>query len=108
MFQHLSGQESPITEGFQIAESDLPAQLDDERLQVELLRQKVAAIQSSLSNLSEVLAGADTLAAIGDYRWTAGCTYVYCCKWGPPPGGQGTAVCIEQCCGGYANSLERA
>jgi hypothetical protein len=45
--------------------------------------------------------------ALDNYRWTAQCTYIYCCKWGPPPVGQGAAVCLEQCCGAYANRLER-
>jgi hypothetical protein len=108
IFGQLSGQTEPITNEFSVADADLPPRLEGDPLQAELALRKLAGLQVSLSNLSEVLGSADGPDGIGDVRWTAECTYVYCCKWGPPPGGQGTAVCLEQCCGGYANRLEPA
>lgn len=108
IFGQLSGQAEPITNEVSVADADLPPRLEGDPLQAELALRKLAGLQVSLSNLSDVLSSADGPDGIRDVRWTAECTYVYCCKWGPPPSGQGTAVCLEQCCGGYANRLEPA
>ena len=82
----------------------------DDKTSHELRRGSWSPIENWLETLEKsveenvcALSGKRTRTA--GCRWVRECTYIYCCKWGPPPGGRGTAVCVKQCCDAYETVL---
>lgn len=72
-------------------------QLSPEDAEAELIRQRLVAVERSLSNIAKSMSHEKDGVGSNCY-WKEECTYWYCTKWGSTGNG-GTAKCLEYACG---------